>query len=122
MAFNPFHGFRKHQKVFFAILTIICMVTFILAFGQGDIFNWLVSKIGSGKSGEVVTELYGEKIYQSEVDMRNYLRRIANDFMSHGLAENVALAEQSIVEELQRPVAAKESDDTLRFRSALQTA
>ena len=31
MAFNPFHAFRKHQKVVFAGLTIICMLTFVLA-------------------------------------------------------------------------------------------
>ena len=35
MAFNPFHSFRKHQKVIFAVMTIICMFVFVLQFGRG---------------------------------------------------------------------------------------
>src|SRR5262249_41899974 len=33
MAFNPFHAFRRHQKVIFALLTIVAMVTFIFCSG-----------------------------------------------------------------------------------------
>ena len=39
MAFNPFHGFRKHQKTLFAIMVIVCMFVFILQSGAGDVFS-----------------------------------------------------------------------------------
>ena len=41
MAFNPFRGFRKHQKVIFGGLTILCMVTFVMcgSMGRGDFFE-----------------------------------------------------------------------------------
>ena len=35
MAFNPFHQFRRYNKVIFAILAIICMFTFVLSSGMG---------------------------------------------------------------------------------------
>ena len=34
MAFNPFHGFRKHKKKAFAILTIMCMFSFVACSGM----------------------------------------------------------------------------------------
>ena len=33
MAFHPFRTFRKHKKVMFALLTIMCMLTFVLCAG-----------------------------------------------------------------------------------------
>ena len=83
MAFNPFHGFRKHSKVIFAILTIICMITFILSsgLGRGDFFDWLVGLVGAGRKGEVYTTLYGSKVYQRDLQERRNHREIANELM-----------------------------------------
>src|SRR5436853_20518 len=39
MAFNPFHQFRKHQKVIMAGMVVVAMITFIFSFGPGDLFT-----------------------------------------------------------------------------------
>src|SRR5205807_1951120 len=65
MAFNPFHGFRKHQKVVFAALTIVCMLTFVLASGvgmAGDFFSELSRWLGGQRrSGTDVARLYASR-------------------------------------------------------------
>ncbi len=86
MALNPFHAFRKHQKVLFAILTIICMFTFVLSSGitrGGDALDWVVSLFGGStrKQGEVVTELYGKAVHKGELDLLSNNRLLASDFM-----------------------------------------
>jgi hypothetical protein len=88
MAFNPFHGFRKHKKTIFAILTIICMFTFVLSggFGRGDAFEWFLAKIGaSSKQGQVVCKLYGDKVYEGQLGERRRLREIANRYITNVL-------------------------------------
>jgi hypothetical protein len=85
MAFNPFHAFRKHQKVFFAALTIICMLTFVMAggsFAGGDFFSELTRMItgGRGRIPEVAM-VYGRKISDRDIQELRQQRRLANDFM-----------------------------------------
>jgi hypothetical protein len=99
MAFNPFHKFRKHQKVIFAALTILCMVTFVLCTGIGDlgsmIQRWIVGSVRQ-------TDMY--ELYDSQVGLRELAqlqreREIANLFM----AQATSLALQSRLEELRSP-------------------
>ncbi len=80
MAFNPFHTFRKHQKVIFAVLTIICMFVFILQFGRGDITTWLMGGGGQGKGEKVVT-LYGRDLYTNDLTLISKSRQLANEFI-----------------------------------------
>jgi hypothetical protein len=80
MAFNPFHSFRKHQKVIFAALTIVCMLTFVLSFGRGDIFGFMGSWFGGGKS-TTVGRLYGQKLSAQELAILKQKREIANKYM-----------------------------------------
>jgi hypothetical protein len=83
MAFNPFHRFRKHQKVFFAILTIICMITFVFQFGAGDVFTRGLAWFGAvGHKGDVVATLYGDKVYESDFEHVRRQRRLANEFIN----------------------------------------
>lgn len=88
MAFNPFHGFRKHQKVVFAALTIICMLTFVMAggsFAGGDFFTELTRWVtGQSRSHEVAT-LYGQRINDRELQELRLSRRLANDFMQQAV-------------------------------------
>ena len=53
MAFSPFSAFRKHQKVLFASLTVVCMLTFVLTSGVagfgGDFFSELPRWLGYGQ-------------------------------------------------------------------------
>ncbi|HEX4590722.1 MAG TPA: hypothetical protein VH120_12370, partial [Gemmataceae bacterium] len=94
MAFNPFHAFRKHSKVVFAGLTILCMVTFILSsgMGRGDFFSqmtdWFTGRVGR----TTYVSLYGKNYTGREVDEVNYQRRMANEYMD--LA--ISLARQAL--------------------------
>jgi hypothetical protein len=83
MAFNPFTWFRKHQKVFFAGLTVLCMLVFIGQAGVGaDIFQTILGWIGAGRSrGEPVTTLYGTKVTDTDIGKIERQRRAANNFL-----------------------------------------
>ncbi len=107
MAFNPFHRFRKHQKAFFAVLTIICMITFVFQFGAGDPFTRIMNWFGYyGHKGDVVATLYGDKVYQRDMDILNRQRRLAQEFLTYAVA---SLTEA--VQELQKQQAAASSPD-----------
>ncbi|HEV3145217.1 MAG TPA: hypothetical protein VGZ47_15105 [Gemmataceae bacterium] len=43
MAFNPFHAFRKYSKTMFAVLMIVCMITFVMSSGLGGRSDFLSS-------------------------------------------------------------------------------
>jgi hypothetical protein len=43
MAFNPFHSFRKHSKKMFAVLAIVCMLTFVMSSGLGGKSDFLTN-------------------------------------------------------------------------------
>src|SRR5581483_1628082 len=85
MAFNPFHGFRKHQKVIFAGLTILCMVTFILTgsslTGRGDFFDWVQTSLGGKGRFPAVATLYGSKVDQRDIQELREQRIVANEYM-----------------------------------------
>src|SRR5260370_23645614 len=84
MAFNPFHGFRKHQKTFFAIMVIVCMFVFILQFGAGDAFTRALSWFGAGRGkGTVVATLNGTKVYETDLSQLNRQRSFASQFATY---------------------------------------
>lgn len=82
MAFNPFHGFRKHQKKFLAGLTIFCMLIFVLQFGFGDVFDRVTYWFrGYGSKDIPVASLYGRTVTARDVQRVQGMRRIASAFM-----------------------------------------
>jgi hypothetical protein len=82
MAFNPFHRFRKHQKAMMAFLAILCMVIFGFQFGAGDVFTRALAFFGSfGGKGQLVTRLYGDKVYELDLDQARRHRQLANQFL-----------------------------------------
>jgi hypothetical protein len=104
MAFNPFHNFRKHSKVLFAILTIICMFTFVLSFGKGDFFEWLTRAIGGGRNrGEAVATLYGDTVYTSQIDERAHLRRLANNALRQATLSAFLATASEVIDILNGP-------------------
>src|SRR5437763_10741928 len=122
MAFNPFHGFRKHRRVIFAVLTIICMLTFVLAgnFRGADAFDWLLSKLGASKrQGEVVTVMYGDKVYEGEVNNRTHLRQIANDFLKKSFGRAIYVTSQDLLKVLNKG-AADEKNRSETFQIYIQ--
>src|SRR5262249_55448181 len=82
MAFNPFHAFRKHQKAFFAVLTIVCMLVFVLQFGAGDPFTRLMRAFGAGRGrGAAVTTLYKKTVTEGDLDQLGQRRQAVTEFM-----------------------------------------
>src|SRR5262245_56960483 len=82
MAFNPFHWFRKHQKVLFAGLTVLCMVVLIFQFGAGDPFPRALAWFGAGRGGgPVVATLYGKKVREMDLTRLAQHRKLASDFL-----------------------------------------
>jgi hypothetical protein len=75
MAFHPFGTFRKHKKVIFAALTIICMFSFVLCSGVGkwDPVQQIAAWFGGRSQRQtIVTKINGQKIDETEL---NNLRR-----------------------------------------------
>jgi hypothetical protein len=89
MAFHPFRYFRKHQKAFFAVMLMVCMVTFVFTgfAGRGaDPFYRILNWMGAGRhQGEVVLSLFGKKIYEDDVDRIRKNRQLANEFLLYGI-------------------------------------
>jgi hypothetical protein len=87
MAFNPFHAFRKHQKVVFAGLTILCMITFVFSSGSssGDFFSQLERMFGGKGKDPVVATLYDHKVDTKEMLRLRQSRELANRFMSEAV-------------------------------------
>src|SRR2546421_266180 len=84
MAFNPFRAFRKHQKVFFAGLTILCMVTFVMcgSMGKGDFFDTIAQMFTGRHRSEVVATLYGKDISGKEIRELRSQRQLASQYMT----------------------------------------
>lgn len=83
MAFNPFHGFRKHQKTLLAGITVFCMVIFVLqsGLGRGDFFGLFDRPMqGRGKS-EKAAVLYGKTVTAEEVVDLQRQRTLAEQYI-----------------------------------------
>src|SRR3954451_18969150 len=87
MAFNPFHGFRKHSKVVFAGLAILCMVTFVLSsgMGRGDFFQQAGEWFGH-RSGGAVATVYGKDYGGQDLDAIRRQRFVAAEYMDAATA------------------------------------
>jgi hypothetical protein len=108
MAFNPFHAFRKHQKVFFAVLTIVCMFVFILQFGKGDITSWFTN--ARQGQGEKVVTLYGRELYTNDLTAIAKSRQLANEFIGAALSAAQKDAEKDVQDyKPEKPDAADET-------------
>lgn len=101
MAFNPFHRFRKHQKVVFAGLILMCMFVFILSIGSGrsDPITQLMERFGAGRQrGQLVTTLYGSKYYESDLERLSRRRQAADEFLRFAMQQ----AAQTTVDEVEK--------------------
>ncbi len=87
MAFNPFHRFRKHQRVILAVVTIALMLVFGLTWGMGDVTRMLSGP--TANSGQLVTNLKFSsstfstqtKVWESDVEKENRRRALADEFI-----------------------------------------
>jgi hypothetical protein len=83
MAYSPFHSFRKHQKTYFAALTILCMFVFVLTGLSGNLME-LRSFFGSS-AGQAAATIDGKKITMPQISEVRIMRDMANDFMRASL-------------------------------------
>lgn len=71
MAFNPFTSFRKHKKVLFAALTILCMFTFVLSSGVAgfgrDFFTELPRWFGMGRGSNKIVKVNGSWVRERDL-------------------------------------------------------
>jgi hypothetical protein len=115
MAFNPFHSFRKHSKVVFAGLTILCMVTFILSsgMGRGDFFSQMTDWFSGRVSRNTVVTIHGKQFSGADVDEIYTKRRIANEYMDAAVASAMQNLELRFNESLRN--LDRESQERLRL-------
>jgi hypothetical protein len=101
MAFNPFDIFRRNQRILFAVLTVVVMFMFVLSFGQGDFFS-MVPKLLSqrARTGEVLAEVGGRKVYSSEMSDLERRRLLANEYMVEMARRALGNLEKSAVENM----------------------
>jgi hypothetical protein len=124
MAFNPFHGFRKHKKKAFAILTILCMFIFVLSSGlggRGDLLNSLGMGSGRSHSAPEVATLDGKKIDAQQLQMVRQQRQIANNFMRQLVltaGDQLTAAIQAGIKDMD-PFAKPKVEEILRFRQQM---
>src|SRR2546429_403645 len=93
MAFNPFHGFRKHQKAVFSGLTIICILPFVLSSGVsgltrdagGDFFSEMTSWFGGRGRTTGVAKLYAGRVEQAQITLLRAQRRTADSYMTSAI-------------------------------------
>ncbi len=116
MAFNPFHAFRKHSKVVFAGLTILCMATFVLAGsgGKGDFFSWLTDLFGGGNRANYVS-LYGKNYSVGDINELANQRRMASDYMDGA----ITAARQGLEQRLKKAAEQVDPDARGPFNEAL---
>jgi hypothetical protein len=100
MAFNPFHQFRRYNKVIFAILAIICMFTFVLSSGMGggDLFTQIGNWLSGGRSEQSIISVAGKNYDAREVDQIRLKRMIASDFMDMSIQQSQAALMKRIEE------------------------
>jgi hypothetical protein len=80
MAYSPFHSFRKHQKTYFAVLTIVCMFVFVLT-GLSGSMQELISFVQGSSRGHVAATIDGKKITLPQINEVRIMRDMASLFM-----------------------------------------
>ncbi len=106
MAFNPFHGFRKHQKAFMAALAIMCMFMFVLTGSMStgwDFFMGIGQVFGlSASRPDTAATLYAKPVSINELYQLRTQREIANQYVLNAMITSSHWAEQRIRMELPR--------------------
>jgi hypothetical protein len=87
MAFNPFHWFRKHQRMLIAVVTIFIMFLFVLTGFRGGLDETFRGFSGKDRS-PVVTTINGTQIREGEVAKVSQSRKMASDFLRLQAFEN----------------------------------
>jgi hypothetical protein len=101
MAFNPFHGFRKHQKVFMAGLVLVAMITFIFSFGAGDFFSQATGWFRTTTSPKAF-KLYGKDVTIRELEQLRTQREIARRYLGGALQTAMSMRENELRKDIEK--------------------
>jgi hypothetical protein len=93
MALHPFRTFRKHQKVIWGFLVVLCMITFVFMSGtggRGDIFDRLTQWVKARRVTTPVTTLYGRVVDARQLTEVKFQRQVGQEgiFAAMSLALN----------------------------------
>ena len=119
MALHPFQSFRKHQRTVFAVLTIVCMLSFVMSSGiagVGDGFSWLQQKLTGSSKYPVAGQLFGKNVDVLEMKNLGTERSLANRYMI--LA--VMRAQDNVFREADSVIAGLESQQQSQINQLLQ--
>jgi hypothetical protein len=120
MALHPFHSFRKHQKVIFAGLTIVCMLTFVMSSGiagMGDGFAFLQNLLTGKSRYPTVATLFRKNIDIREMAALREQRSLANSYMMQA----VFVAHDNIIREAEKIVPQLDAQAQTQIGRLLQT-
>src|SRR6185437_15263638 len=120
MAFHPFRYFRKHQKAFFAVMLIVCMITFVFSFGAADPIQTALRTIGMAHHGDEVLPLYGKTIHTDDLDKIRMHRQLASEFLKFGTTYSTPL--DSVLSDIQKRVERERKEGGENLFSPLQQA
>src|SRR5262249_40981782 len=98
MAFNPFTSFRKHQKFWMAMMTLMAMVTFVLCTGVGGDLSERFINYFRGPGGPAIAKIDGRDIYQKELEDLKQQRQLAERYTRRAME----IHEQNLSEVLKR--------------------
>jgi hypothetical protein len=121
MAFHPFRHFRKRQKVYLAILTILTMFIFVFTgfSGGADPVTRLLYWFGvSRHTGDKVLTLGGQTLYESDVDTLRKHRQLANEFLLFGILRTL----DKSIDDIRKKVERDKKDTPDNLGDPVQTA
>jgi hypothetical protein len=127
MAFHPFRVFRKHQKVIWGFLVIVCMFTFVLmsgSGGSGTIFDRLVKGAGGRRGGTPVTKLYGSDVDTRQLQDTKFERGLAQQLLNRALGkayQEVTQDQQAAQQELAKRPGDSKAEPEKVFSAFMKT-
>jgi hypothetical protein len=99
MAFNPFTNFRKYQKIWMAVILLLCMITFVLCTGtRGDFTEYVLRLFRP--SGQEYARIDNGRFTSSQAYDLKERRNLANDFMRKASKEVIRRIDEVMKPEL----------------------
>jgi hypothetical protein len=99
MAFNPFTNFRKYQKIWMAVILLLCMITFVLCTGTRGDFTELILRLFR-PSGQEYAKIDGARFTSSQAYDLKERRNLANDFMRNASKQVIRRIDEVLKPEL----------------------
>jgi hypothetical protein len=114
MAFNPFTNFRKYQKIWMAVILLLCMITFVLCTGtRGDFTEYVLRLFRP--SGQEYARIDNGRFTSSQAYDLKERRNLANDFMRKASKEVIRR-----IDEVMKPEVFKKAEQNPKELEQLQ--